>query len=220
MKTKFTLIELLIVIAVIGILLTLLLPSLARAKFNTKVTVCMSHQKQWGTTTFQSTKDNNGKFNDDTPMGSARSLHDMAYSWVKPLVNDYGFPVDAFFCPFRESQYSGEDWLFKNPTSARIGFAYWVYRWGNGTPTVVFSDKFVAKNTSDHILFSDNVLKKNADPAYQVGFGTIHEYKGNHENMNITFADNHIETIRAKQTYQVYQNGNGSKFQAINRVTN
>jgi prepilin-type N-terminal cleavage/methylation domain-containing protein len=48
MKARFTLLELLIVIAIIGILLTILLPSLINAKSHAKFAVCKSNQKQIG----------------------------------------------------------------------------------------------------------------------------------------------------------------------------
>lgn len=46
MKKYFTLLELLIILAIIGILLSLLLPSLSKAREAARVAVCLSNQKQ------------------------------------------------------------------------------------------------------------------------------------------------------------------------------
>ena len=48
-RNKFTLLELLIVVAVIGILLSLLLPSLSKARYMARIAVCASSIKQNGT---------------------------------------------------------------------------------------------------------------------------------------------------------------------------
>ena len=66
MKTKkrvspFTLLELLIVVAIIGILLTLLLPSLTRAREKAIRAVCLSNQQQVYRGFVRYIKDNNGK---------------------------------------------------------------------------------------------------------------------------------------------------------------
>ena len=60
MNKKFTLLELLVVIAVIGILMTILLPSLHRARKAGYQAVCASNQKQLGIATFNYLKENSG----------------------------------------------------------------------------------------------------------------------------------------------------------------
>ncbi|MCM8537530.1 MAG: prepilin-type N-terminal cleavage/methylation domain-containing protein [Lentisphaeraceae bacterium] len=62
MKNKFTLIELLIVIAIIGILLTLLMPSLDKARDKSRMVVCMSQLKQQNVPLYAYSANNGGKF--------------------------------------------------------------------------------------------------------------------------------------------------------------
>lgn len=50
---KFTLLELLIVCAIIGILVSILLPSLVEARNKTKAAACLSNLKQIGTEIIQ-----------------------------------------------------------------------------------------------------------------------------------------------------------------------
>ena len=59
---KFTLVELLIVVAIIAILASLLMPSLMRAKEQARVAVCVSQFKQSGIALAAYTADNKGQY--------------------------------------------------------------------------------------------------------------------------------------------------------------
>src|SRR3954469_21268913 len=61
-KHAFTLIELLVVIGIIGILAGLLLPALARAREQGRVTECLNQQKQMGIATALYVEDNEGTY--------------------------------------------------------------------------------------------------------------------------------------------------------------
>jgi len=58
----FTLIELLVVISVIALLLSILMPSLQKAKERAKAVVCMQNLKQWGYIIGAYTEEHNGSF--------------------------------------------------------------------------------------------------------------------------------------------------------------
>jgi prepilin-type N-terminal cleavage/methylation domain-containing protein len=61
-KKAFTLIELLVVISIIALLLSLLMPSLGKARNLAMIVTCSGHLKQWGVVTEQYTNDNKDMF--------------------------------------------------------------------------------------------------------------------------------------------------------------
>ncbi|MCM8532961.1 MAG: type II secretion system GspH family protein [Lentisphaeraceae bacterium] len=62
MKKHFTLVELLVVVAIIAILFSLLLPSLRQARFIAQTTVCLSNNKQIGIALIAYSSKNNGRY--------------------------------------------------------------------------------------------------------------------------------------------------------------
>jgi prepilin-type N-terminal cleavage/methylation domain-containing protein len=58
----FTLIELLVVIAIIALLMSILMPTLAKARRMTRAAMCMSQEKQWGSFFTMYTDDFDGSF--------------------------------------------------------------------------------------------------------------------------------------------------------------
>jgi len=61
-RAGFTLIELLMVISIVTLLMALLLPTLRRARNNTRAVVCQTNLRQWGTTLNIYIEDNDGRF--------------------------------------------------------------------------------------------------------------------------------------------------------------
>ena len=91
---KFTLLELLVVITIIAILLTMLLPSLGRAREITKRAVCLSNQQQIYRGQINYAKDKAGKFANSNS-GSVR------YFKAKKIdgMGLYETNVDVWQCP-------------------------------------------------------------------------------------------------------------------------
>lgn len=74
---EFTLIEMLVVVAIIGILLTILLPSLSKARKKARIAVELSDRRQLTDATFIFAKNNDGKLPD---RGNTHFLHALKYN--------------------------------------------------------------------------------------------------------------------------------------------
>jgi prepilin-type N-terminal cleavage/methylation domain-containing protein/prepilin-type processing-associated H-X9-DG protein len=147
LRNAFTLIELLVVIAIIAILAAMLLPALAKSKFQAEVTSCASDFKQWTIVANFYAND----FQSYLP-GFGCGPDFGGWAWdastnMIPALVPYGLTVPMWFCPVRpsdvsgatkelghalvtvadleqyldNSQYKGEDKLFHNYWVKRVG---------------------------------------------------------------------------------------------------
>ena len=167
-KKGFTLIELLVVISIIALLLSILLPSLQKAKSSARKVVCGSNLKQWGTVSFNCAAEHNGKFprafqhevgstlpfciNDVTSEKTNGLYDDYANdAWKKygtpwDILVSYGLTEDICLCP-------AQKWLsfWNNGENNKIKFQP-VGNWYDGWRRFVFQTySFVAgipENTS------------------------------------------------------------------------
>lgn len=113
-KQSFTLLELLIVVAIIGILVSILLPSLNKARLKAKRALCLSNLKQLNIAQTLYSMDNNGKqlsssIGTDWETSSTASLHVWNKDTIDPFVENYlNGNIQAFLCPL---QNANENWF-------------------------------------------------------------------------------------------------------------
>ena len=96
---KFTLLELLIVVAIIGILASLLLPSLGKAREKGKQAVCLSNARQIGLATMMYLTDNNGKAPIDDLIDYNTRWFDLLNPSYLPESKNAGWAPDICKCP-------------------------------------------------------------------------------------------------------------------------
>ena len=90
----FTLVELLVVIAVIALLMAILMPTLQRVKRQAKAVICRSNLRQWGLWFPMYTADNDDRF-----FGNYYDAAGTDTRWIKVMQPYYKDCNDLLLCP-------------------------------------------------------------------------------------------------------------------------
>lgn len=129
MKKAFTLMELLVVISIIALLMSILVPSLARVKYQAKRLVCMTHMKDQATAQFTFAAEHDGKFANHDTASPYYVYHDanpskqQLYHQMKPYIPDLMILV----CPLQKhiASLGGPLKVLEDPWALPSGYCGW-----------------------------------------------------------------------------------------------
>ena len=99
-STRFTLVELVVVIGIITVLIALLLPSLARVRYHAQIAACASNLGQISLAINAYATSNEGRFPnlDITSATTGGNLWDVSHEFSNALL-EHGVKVKSFICP-------------------------------------------------------------------------------------------------------------------------
>ena len=210
MIRKFTLLELLIVISIIGILVSMLLPSLTRAREKAMVAVCLSNLRQNSISAISRFQTDEGKTMPST-YGHAN------WGTYFSITDGNSEAGDVTFCPKAGMDTVVEGWPFGNGGNSKTA-----WEWGGFKGSYGFNFHFVRgwtetrdyyslaelKSTSDAPLFADcpwvdggaYEFRPSAPSDFEGSNdgGTLYRFAINRheEKLNVTFADGSARSMK------------------------
>jgi prepilin-type N-terminal cleavage/methylation domain-containing protein/prepilin-type processing-associated H-X9-DG protein len=211
MKKTFTLLELLIVIAIIGLLMTLLLPSLSKARESAKLAVCMSNQRQLSRVLISGISENSGHFIAAQSPGQIKWV-----DVVEGKIKGTG-PVSGY--DFRQANSSGKTvWYCPSyDVTDTFGVNSWVHYGYNNSGLVggggsskkdddgvrsfgatggLVLDIYNTDDPEDVALIGDSVHWAGDRGIWELSFNSYTYRHQFGKSMNFTFVDGHLENLK------------------------
>jgi prepilin-type N-terminal cleavage/methylation domain-containing protein len=220
----FTLVELLVVVAIIGVLLAVLIPSLSAARESAKGVACLSNMRSLMQIVVIYSQQNDDSF--PSAGLSHGGSQNMLRSWVRQMVLEHGRDDTVLRCPSDESVFWDEPVTTVPPDAgdpSQAG-AQPVYRQtsyaSNGYTAFSVGDRpayskvnlihrpmktvfWVELNETTDFASSDHVHPENwwLDP--QVQAGQEMQLERHAREANYSLMDTHVETLTFEETYRI-----------------
>ena len=203
--TGFSLIELLVVCAIIIILVALLLPSLDKAKNMALRVSCTSNLRQYAVVWILYGGEHNGTVKLGCPP-TPLWLWDVDYPTLTNLLQNYGLSRGIAYCPSNPRQNDNDTWnysggfniqgyslMIQRPAGCNVGPLY------NGAEWVTDLRGSTTTNAMQ-VLLADTVLSDTVSNFAYV-FGSLSGHESSHLNLrtglpdgaNLCFTDGHVE---------------------------
>jgi len=148
-NAAFTLVELLVIIAVIGLLVSLLIPALGRAKDHSKLIVCRSNQKNLllGCRTYAN--DNNSALPVD------KQLHNSHIQLMYQLsAGDYINEPKVYYCPSVKNGRLSEELKYSEENLRKGNISYFYFSFTDKA-TYIYLSRFLLTDTPWPSLLTD-----------------------------------------------------------------
>ncbi len=215
-RRAFTLIELLIVVAIIAILAAMLLPALNRTKMVAKQVQCMNNLRNWTLASLMYAGENAGWLPARELAAPALYAPNVVGAAFRGQIEPYGLKETSNFCP--EGAVRPQDQSQCYPMyGGSMGYMYYAYLVGSAGPrTPQKINDTQDQNGRPSLLFADiNRMWSPTDPLHTnhrnpskpvtvipTEFLWLQLYCGIPRGLNNAYLDGHVEWIRFEQLDQ------------------
>lgn len=198
----FTIVELLVVVAILAVLLAVVMPSLSSAKELARRAVCASHQHSLNLAFNEYTSENRNKLPQHAQYGG-NWLWDLPRRTLDALI-DYGAEKHMFYCPSGDFGGEKEDKYWNYTPDFSVTGYWWLNQRTLGNFPPLIDRKYLVHTNESHParleLGSDAVIARD-DIFYGVlgGLGPSCPHRANHLTKlkpvggNVLFLDGHVQ---------------------------